>query len=255
MNSGGSPEEPRPADALVAGSLQSLATAVPGGTVEAHGSLAVRQFVRDGVREPDAVALADPALFDGLADRMTLFATNALTLAYDPDSPLADDLRADWASALQDPAISVGRTDPETDPLGYRTVLALDLAAGADRLDPAAVLANTTILPEVQIARVLDRGGVDAAFVYRNMSAEYDFPTVDLPARIDFSDPSLAGTYASVSLRLDDRTVRGAPIRYAAAALTPRGRDWVERLTSDRKRLREHGFSVPDRYPVTTAVG
>jgi len=236
--------------ALVAGSLLSVASDVPGATVEAHGSLAARRLVTEDARAPDALALADPALFAGLTENVVLFATNALTLAYDPDSAHAGALRDDWTSALRDDEIRVGRTDPAVDPLGYRTVLALRLAARRGLLDAVdPVLANTTPLPETQIARVLDTGKLDAAFVYRSMAAEYGVPTVDLPAAIDFSDPDHAETYGAVSLDIGERTVSGGPIRYGAAALTDRGRSWVRDLTRDADRLRDHGFGAPDGYP------
>lgn len=240
------------ASALVAGSLLSVASDVPGASVEAHGSLAARRLVTSGARSPDALALADPALFASLDAEPTLFATNALTLAYDPESAYADALRNDWPTALHDDGIRVGRTDPAVDPLGYRTLLALRLAVRRGLLDAVdSVVANTRLLPETQLARVLDGGKLDAAFVYRSMAAEYGVPTIDLPPAIDFSDPARADTYASVSLDLGDRVVTGAPIRYGAAALTDRGRSWVRDLTRDADRLREHGFGVPADYPVT----
>ncbi|MCG1004108.1 MULTISPECIES: substrate-binding domain-containing protein [Halobacterium] len=240
------------ASALVAGSLLSVASDVPDASVEAHGSLAARRLVTSGARSPDALALADPALFAGVAESPTLFATNALTLAYDPESAHADAIRDDWPTALRADGVRVGRTDPAVDPLGYRTLLALRLAARRGLLDDAdPVVANTRVFPETQLARVLDSGNVDAAFVYRSMAVEYDMPTVDLPPAIDFSDPARADTYASVSLDLGGRVVTGAPIRYGAVTLTERGRSWVQEFTEDADRLRDHGFRVPDAYPVT----
>lgn len=241
--------------ALVAGSLLPLASATPGASVEAHGSLAVRRLVLDGARDPDVLALADPALFAGVADETTLFATNALTVAYDPDSRFASALEDDWAAALQHPDIRVGRTDPEADPLGYRTLLGLDLAVRHGHLDADHdVLGNTEVVPETQLARVLDGGALDAAFVYRNMAVEHGLARLDLPRVLDFSDPTLAGTYAAATLDLEHRTVRGAPIRYGVTARTERGRSWVETLVGSTARLREHGFGVPAPYPVTEAV-
>ena len=245
----GQPDGGSKTEALVAGSLLKLASAVPGGTVEAHGSLAVRQLVRDGLRDPDAVALADPALFAGIAEEATVFATNALVVAYDPASPLADALRTDWAEALTREGVTWGRTDPATDPLGYRTLLALRLAARDGRLDPDALLANSTVLPETGLARAVHTADVDAAVTYRNMADEQGLPSVDLPAAIDFSDPSLAERYRSVSVTVDDETYTSGPIRYGAAGLTEAGREWVKRLVGGSKRLRDHGFGVPEGYP------
>ncbi|AQL43893.1 hypothetical protein BV210_14790 [Halorientalis sp. IM1011] len=241
--------------ALVAGSLLSVASGVPGASVEAHGSVAARQLVRDGLRDPDAVALADPRLFEGIATEVTAFATNALVVAYNPDSAHEAAIRSDWARAVQRSAVAVGRTDPAVDPLGYRTVMALRLAADEESLDADRALAESRILPETDLANVLERGDLDAAFVYRSMAVERDLPYVSLPDRIDFSAPAAADSYARASYDLGDRTVRGTPIRYAATALTDAGRDWVERLTGGRERLREAGFGVPESYPAPSGVG
>ena len=249
----GSPSDP-PATALVAGSLLAVARRVPNGTVEAHGSAAVRRLVLDGLRDPDAVALADPELFAGVAARPTLFATNALVLAYDPESPHATDLRADWRGALSDPAVRVGRTDPDTDPLGYRTVMALRLAERRGWVDAAAVLSASTLFPETGLMNAVAGGGVDAAICYRNMAVERDLPYVDLPRAVDFSAPSMADHYATVGYDLDGRTIRGAPIRYAAAARTDAGRAWTSALVTGADRLRTAGFGVPEEYPRETAV-
>lgn len=235
------------ADALVAGSLLGVADDVPGATVEAHGSAAVRRLVLEGLRDPDAVALADPRLFAGVADRAMLFATNALVVTYAPDSPHTATLRADWR-AVADPEVMTGRTDPDRDPLGYRTVMALRLA-GRRGFPTEDALERIQVLPETDLVNVLEAGGLDAAFTYRSMAVERDLPFVDLPARLNFSDPALADEYASVSYDLPNGTVRGAPIRYAATSLTPVGEEWTRALTDASARLRSHGFTVPEPYP------
>src|SRR6056297_3564311 len=62
---------------LVAGSLLGVAERVADATIEAHGSVAVHRLVVEGNRDPDAVALADPTLFEGISETATLFATNS----------------------------------------------------------------------------------------------------------------------------------------------------------------------------------
>jgi molybdate/tungstate transport system substrate-binding protein len=234
--------------ALVAGSLLHVADSVPGATVEAHGSAAVRRLILDGMRRPDAVALADPRLFEGIADRASLFATNALVLAYAPGTDVGAALERDW-TAIASSDVTVGRTDPDVDPLGYRTVMALRLAASAFDVDAEAVLAASHVAPETDLMNVLENGGVDAAFAYRNMAIQRDLPFVSLPDRIDFSNPAFADAYADATYELDGQTLRGAPIRYGATALTDAGTQWIDRLVTDRGRLREAGFVVPDAYP------
>lgn len=248
LSGGGDGNDDQQVTALVAGSLLGVASSVPGATIEAHGSAAVRRFILDDLRDPDAVAVADPRLLEGIVEQATLFATNALTIAYNPDSEFADDLRADWVSTLGDPDLRVGRTDPQTDPLGYRTVLALRL--GSDRgLDPEAVRDRAQVFPETELMNVLERGDIDAAFAYRSMAEERDLPAIDLPAAIDFSDPARAEQYASVSITVQGQELAGAPIRYAAAPLSMRGTPWIETLVTGRERLERAGFVVPEGYP------
>lgn len=231
------------ATVLVAGSLQQVTTQVGNASVEAHGSVACRRLLEDGLRDPDAVALADPRLFAGLTERVTCFATNALVLAV---SDSIADAYDDWQAVLADPDLSLGRTDPKQDPLGYRTVMALELASD---IDAEEVLARTSILPETGLLRTLEAGGLDAAFAYRNMAVEHDLSHLELPDSIDFSDPALADQYGTASLELDEQTVVGAPIRYAANARTERGEKWVEELVENHETLRNSGFGVPEEYP------
>jgi len=247
--SGGTGADDERTTALVAGSLLEVANQVPGATVEAHGSAAVRRLILDGHRDPDAVALADPTLFEGISSEATLFATNSLVLAYNPASDAADSIERDWRAAVQQPDVSVGRTDPDLDPLGYRTVMALELAANRPDLDADRVLANTTVVPETELLNVLEGGQLDAAFAYRNMAVQRDLPAASLPTWMNFSDPEAADQYGQVTYDLGDKTVRGAPIRYGATALTEAGQTWIDRLVTGTDRLDRMGFSVPQSYP------
>lgn len=243
----GRPTDDR-ASLLVAGSLLPLAEAVPDAIVEAHGSLAAARLVEDGLREPDAVALADPALVRDLAGWAATFATNAMVVAYDPGSSAAAAIEADWATALAREDVTVGRTDPTADPLGYRTLLALELARRAGR-PVEGVLEGSTVLPETQLVRTLLEGPLDAAFVYRNMAETHDVPRVDLPAELDLSDPAHADRYREASVTVDGTTRHGEPIRYGAAPLTERGRSVCADIVYGTDRLDRFGLAVPPGYP------
>ena len=238
------------AEALVAGSLLRVARATPGAAIEAHGSAAVRRLVLNDLRRPDVVALADPRLFEGITERATLFATNALVLAYDRESAYAGAIERDWKRAIESEGIAIGRTDPELDPLGYRTVMGLRLAERTTEIDAQRVLEESQILPETELLSVLEGGSLDAAFTYRSMAVERGLAYRPLPARIDFSDPARAEEYASAAYDLEGRSIPGAPIRYGIAAITEDGRAWADRLVAAGKTLRKSGFTVPPEYPV-----
>lgn len=227
--------------------------------VEAHGSATVARLVAEGQRDPDVIALADTGLFGRLlpVPFYATVATNALVLAYNPQTAggrRVRDAEAPFASFRSDDPPALGRTDPDLDPLGYRTRFALDLAAArAD--DPALaneVLAGSQVYPETELLARFETGAVDAAVVYRTMAAERDYPYRPLPAAIDLSDPTMAERYATRSYELPDGTVvHGDVIQYGATLrrIDPTPTRVFEAL-ADGGLLAEGGFEVPERYPV-----
>jgi len=70
--------------------------------------------------DPDIIALADVELFESVLSTpwFATFASNALALAYNPDTeagrrvPEADQ----WYEPLLSPSFQLGRTDPDLDP-------------------------------------------------------------------------------------------------------------------------------------------
>ncbi|MEA5386887.1 extracellular solute-binding protein [Haloarculaceae archaeon H-GB2-1] len=255
----------QPVRVLSAGSLhksftQGLADAAPPElTVESHGSRKAAQMVAEQQRDPDVLALADTDLFSSILSTPwhATFASNAVVLAYDPDSDrgarVADAER--WYEPLLESAFALGRTDPNLDPLGYRSLFALSLAS--DHYDVAnlreRVVSPEQIYPETQLLAQFETGGLDAAFVYRNMAVERDYPFVDLPTALDLSDPALADHYASASVELPDgTTVTGAPIQYGATLRSDgeRAASVFETLVeSATDYLEPYGFAVRDAHP------
>jgi len=259
---------PEPVRVLAAGSLQravddGLREAVDAPiALESRGSAALARLVADGQRDPDVLALADVALFDRILDDpwYAAFATNALAVATADtpggrrvqDAAAADDRH--WYDPLLAADAALGRTDPDLDPLGYRTLFALDLlAAHHDHPDlREAVTAPDQVYPETALLSQLDTGAVDAAVVYRSMATDHGHPLVDLPSTVDLSDPDRADAYAAATYDLPDGgTVRGDAIEYGATLRAP-GDDaargvFEELLAGDY--LDAHGFEVPDAFP------
>ncbi|WP_256300628.1 extracellular solute-binding protein [Haloarchaeobius salinus] len=244
-------------DALENGLRERVAQRV---TVEAHGSARVARLVAEGQKDPDIVAVADVALFESTLTPpwYAEFATNSVVLAYDGESPggrrVADAGTDGWWRPLLNDDVSLGRTDPDLDPLGYRTLFALELAT--DHYDTgtdlrAAIPSPDQLYPETQLVSQFETGAVEAAFTYRSMAVDRGYEFVDLPAAIDLGDPGLAGQYASTSYELPGGTVvSGAPISYAATQRheSPATTTVFDALIGDGY-LPEFGFAVPESYP------
>jgi molybdate/tungstate transport system substrate-binding protein len=231
--------------------------------VEARGSAAVARLVAEGQKDPDVVSLADVALFDGplRPDWVAEFATNSLVVAYDPDGPggrrVAEAGADGWYRALLRDDVALGRTDPDLDPLGYRTLFALDLAAdhyGTDADLRAAIPRRDQVYPETQLIGQFETGAVDAAVTYRSMAVARGYDHVDLPPEVNLGDPAMADRYATTAYELPTgRVVRGAPVRYGS---TVRRRsptvDRVFRAHVTGDYLTDFGFGVPTDYPRLT---
>lgn len=257
---------PEPVSVLAAGSLNNalengLRRAVDADLqVEAHGSAEVARLVADGGKDPDVVSVADVALFDSplRPDWFAEFATNSVVVAYDPETEggrrLADAGPESWYRPLLDGDVALGRTDPDLDPLGYRTLFVLELATEhyGTRTDlREAIPERDQIYPETQLIGGFETGSIDAAVAYRNMAVERGYDYVDLPPEIDLGDPAHAPAYAAASYELPSgKVVEGDVISYAATA-RHRSRtvlDVFEAHVTGRY-LNEFGFVVPDGYP------
>jgi molybdate/tungstate transport system substrate-binding protein len=228
--------------------------------VEARGSAAVARLVAEGAKDPDIVSVADTALFEAplSPDWFVEFAANSLVIAYNPDTAGGRRVRDagpdGWFRPLADDNVSFGRTDPNLDPLGYRTLFALELASdhyGLTENLRKAVPDRDQIYPETRLLGQFETGSLDAAAVYRNMAVERDIDFLELPPAVNLGSPAHADRYASMSYELPSgQVVTGGPVSYAS---TLRRRSAAADAVFDAHTtgayLTEFGFTIPDDYP------
>jgi molybdate/tungstate transport system substrate-binding protein len=111
------------------------------------------------------------------------FATSALVIGYNPNSPFAAALRSKpWYQVVTEPGFVLGRTDPATDPKGVLAVTAMTQAATADGEPALQQLATDTseIYPEQSLVGLLQAGQLDAGFFYASEAAAAGIPTISL---------------------------------------------------------------------------
>ena len=202
---------------------------------ESAGSLESARKLTELGKIPDVIALADaevfprylmPAHVDGYVE----FARNRMVLAYTDRSRFAAEVGPDsWWRILLRAGVETGRSDPNLDPNGYRTLLVWQLAERhygepglAARLEAAHPPRN--VRPkEADLVGLLQAGELDYIWSYESMARATGLRFVQLPKGIDLSPPDSAGTYARAVVTVrgaragDSVTFRGAPIVYAVA--------------------------------------
>jgi molybdate/tungstate transport system substrate-binding protein len=160
-----------------------------------------------------------------------------------------------WYEPLLDGDVRLGRTDPDQDPLGYRTLFALELASRYYEDAPnlaERVPRRDQVYPETALISRFETGSIDAAFAYRNMAVERGYAYADLPGQIDLSDPDYAEDwYSTVSYTLPGgREIRGGPIAYGSTIrrMSDAAVSVFGALTTGDY-LAESGFVVRDEFP------
>jgi molybdate/tungstate transport system substrate-binding protein len=179
--------------------------------LEAGGSLACVRKITELNQICDVLALSDYRLIVELlipkyAKWNILFATNELCLVYTDRSKMADGINdRNWFEILMNPEVRYGRSDPNADPCGYRTILALKLA---DRYYPGGrawqkLLEKDTRFirgKETDLNALLESQTIDYMFNYRSVAVQHGFRYLRLPDSVNLSDPALDSWYSTASV-------------------------------------------------------
>lgn len=234
---------------------------------EFHGSNAVMRFITSGQESPDVVASADAGLLrDKLQPDYTtwdvVFASNSVGITYNPDTQVGRMLEngTPWYRALREADSEIAMSDPDLDPLGYRTVQLFKLAEEYYDIDGLAqdLINRLEIDPqEAHLLAGIETGDRAAAVCYKNMAVDHGLPFVSLPDELNFSNPEYADRYAQATYTTDKgTTIQGTPVLYNATVLADadhpeNGRRFLRYLLQSQELLSENGLIVDDRFPRT----
>ena len=232
--------------------------------IEAHGSATVARMIDEGQRDPDIVSVADVALFEEPLSPAwhSVFTSNSVVIAYNPETAggerLAEAGTERWYEPMATGDVSIGRTDPDQDPLGYRTLFTLELASryydDASNLR-ARIPERDQIYPETSLISQFESGSIDAAIAYRNMAVEREYEYIELPDQINLSNPRYAEEwYSTTSYTLPSgQEITGGTISYGS---TIRHMSEAAVSTFDvhttGSYLEEHGFLLREQFPAYT---
>lgn len=200
--------------------------------MESSGSVDAARKITDLDKNCDLLAVADYLVIENLlipdhTDWQYGFASNEMVIAYSGGSKNAGKITTDnWYQHIQEEGVFIGRSDPNADPCGYRTIFMFKLAEKfydvpglAEKL---TALDNTVIRPkEVDLLSLLHSGNIDYLFIYKSVAIQHRLSFVELPDELNLSDPKLENWYHQVSVRVrgkkpgDLTEIKGSSILYS----------------------------------------
>lgn len=199
--------------------------------LEAAGSRICARKITELKRPCDIMASADYTVIDNLlipehADWNIKFASNEMAIVYTEDSKEANNINQEnWFNILLQNDVAFGRSDPNSDPCGYRALLVMILAEKfynkPGLADAIATKDQQYIRPkEVDLLALLETGVIDYIFIYRSVAVQHNLKYLVLPDEINLKKADLSDFYKTASIRLTGKqpgifiTKTGEPIIY-----------------------------------------
>ena len=203
---------------------------------ESAGSVASARKITDLNRPCDIMASADYAVIDKMlvprfADWNIKFASNEMAIVFSPKSRYADKInKANWYEILMKPDVAFGRADPNSDPCGYRTLMALQLAEKYYKKPGLAkqIMGKDErfIRPkEVDMLALLETESIDYIFLYRSVAIQHNLKYVVLPDQVNLKNPAFASLYATAKIEINGsapglkQVMTGEPMIYGITIL------------------------------------
>lgn len=174
---------------------------------EASGSIDAARKITELGRDCDIMASADYKVIDkllipGFASENIKFAANEMAIVYNEKSRYSSEITKDnWKEILLREDVIFGRSDPNSDPCGYRTLLVWQLA-GADMKTMIIKDARYIRPKEVDLLALLDVNAVDYIFLYKSVAVQHGLKYTELSDSVNLSDPLLNDWYAKAVVKV-----------------------------------------------------
>ncbi|HNY13898.1 MAG TPA: tungstate ABC transporter substrate-binding protein WtpA [Bacteroidales bacterium] len=177
--------------------------------MEPAGSLVCARKITELKKPCDIIASADYFVINQLivpeyASWSIRFATNEIVIAFSEKSKYAGEINSqNWIDILLKKDVIYARSDPDSDPCGYRSVLTFKLAEDyyhrpllADELQQKD---RSFIRPkEVDLVALIESNAVDYMFQYKSVAIQHNLLYIELPDEINLGNPSMNGIYSLV---------------------------------------------------------
>jgi len=205
--------------------------------MESAGSLVCARKITELKKPCDIIASADYLVLDELiipdyASWSIRFATNEIVIAFQGKSKYASEIdSSNWMDILLRDDVTYARSDPDSDPCGYRSVLAFKLAEkyyGMKGLENRLTSKDRDFIrpKEVDLVALVEANAADFMFQYKSVAIQHNLKYIELPDYINLGNPANNLYYHSVSLNVTGSTpgskmsVKGDYINYSLSVLS-----------------------------------
>ena len=200
--------------------------------IEGGGSATTIRKVTELKREGGVIGSADykivpKLMFPDYGDWYIIFASNQLVLCFTEKSKFAKEVNSEnWYQILQKEGVTYGRSDPDQDPCGYRTLMVWQLA---EKYYNTSGIYNKLFgakgdkmrAKSVDLIALLQSGDLDYAFEYDSVAKQHGLKYIALPDKINLSSAEHEAFYAQAKVSIKGakpgQTIDlvGEPILYA----------------------------------------
>lgn len=181
--------------------------------LEAAGSIACARKITELNRKADIMASADIGIIKDFlipeyADTAIAFTTNEMVLAYHEESKGSDTInKQNWPKILLQQEIKYGRSNPDLDPCGYRSILTMKLQekhlSSQNFVNKLRNKDNKYIRPkETDLLALLETHTIDYIFMYKTVAQQHNLKWIALSDTVNLSKASLQDMYNKVRVNV-----------------------------------------------------
>lgn len=185
--------------------------------LESSGSVKCARKITDLKKDCDIMASADYTIIDELlipnyASWNIKFASNEMSIVYHDESKYSDEITAqNWHEILLKDDVFYGRSDPNSDPCGYRAVLTSQLTEEyynhIDFTKKITAKDQEYIRPkEVDLLALLESNTIDYIFLYRSVAQQHGLKYIILPDSVNLKNPELREFYKNAKIDITGKT-------------------------------------------------
>ncbi len=203
--------------------------------IEAYGSLEAVRRITELNKTPDIIAVSDYKLIENYlipeySDRNSILVSNSIVICYTENSADKEKINSDnWFEILMQEKIRLGRSDPYSDPCGYRSLFVFELAELYYKKNGLSEdlknKKNTFLRPkEVDLIALLETGNIDYLIIYKSVAVQHNLNFIELPDQINLSNPEYDDFYSKACFYIKSEndqknTICGQTILYSYTVL------------------------------------